>query len=135
MKLSIRLHCKLQQCCTSIDISAGLWPFLQIVMTANAFIWSYIALPYTPQEHAVAMRVKPPLPVSSSLTPQIVAVLVCWHFDLYNTMTIPAACDIRCFCMHVSVHLSPHACMHSMVLEGICSVDDCLSRLILQSIH
>ncbi|KAA6426189.1 MAG: hypothetical protein FRX49_04041 [Trebouxia sp. A1-2] len=43
--------------CASFQFSTlGLTP-MQIVMTANAFIWSYIALPYTPQEHAVAMRV------------------------------------------------------------------------------
>jgi len=39
---------------------------LQIVMTANAFVWSYIAMPHTPQEHAVAMRVSSP--GSSSFT-------------------------------------------------------------------
>lgn len=33
---------------------------LQVVMTANAFVWSYIAMPHTPQEHAVATRVSSP---------------------------------------------------------------------------
>ncbi|DBA97089.1 hypothetical protein WJX77_003952 [Trebouxia sp. C0004] len=43
--------------CASFQFSwLGLTP-MQVVMTANAFVWSYIAMPHTPQEQAVAMRV------------------------------------------------------------------------------
>lgn len=31
---------------------------LQLVATANAFVWTFIAMPHLPQDHAVAMRVR-----------------------------------------------------------------------------
>ena len=42
----------------SICFCAQQYQCLQVVMTANAFVWSYISMPHTPQEHAVAMRVR-----------------------------------------------------------------------------
>ena len=52
---------------------------LQVVMTANAFVFAYIAMPHNPQEHAVAMRVYFYL-LQQILcpAPQSHAV-VCWH--------------------------------------------------------
>lgn len=46
-------------------------------MTANAFVWSYIAMPHTPQEHAVAVRVSR---LSPAAFPFMAFALPCFPF-------------------------------------------------------
>ena len=36
-------------------LTVAVW--VQLVATANAFVWTFIAMPHLPQDHAVAMRV------------------------------------------------------------------------------
>lgn len=55
------ITCMLHVLYLSFSSIAECWKLLQVVMTANAFVWSYIAMPHTPQEHAVAMRVSSPV--------------------------------------------------------------------------
>ncbi len=81
-------------------------------MTANAFIWRYIAMPHTPQEHAVAMRVAPPpcvaLPYPLRLWQCLSAgILAC---TLQGQLLLLVASD----CLFQFHHCAP-ACMCSMV--------------------
>lgn len=61
------MTCMLHMPYSSFSSIAECWELLQVVMTANAFVWSYIAMPHTPQEHAVAMRVSSPGNASESV--------------------------------------------------------------------
>ncbi|KAL3149444.1 hypothetical protein ABBQ32_002237 [Trebouxia sp. C0010 RCD-2024] len=51
------LWCVRINSCASFQFSwLGIMP-MQLVATANAFVWTFIAMPHLPQDHAVAMRV------------------------------------------------------------------------------
>ncbi len=95
-------------------------------MTANAFIWSYIAMPHTPQEHAVAMRVAPPPPpVLPSLIPSdcgSACLLAFWlvHYKDNSCCWLPL---IACFSFTIVLL---HVCA-AWFIDGVCSVDDCIS--------
>ena len=96
-------------------------------MTANAFIWRYIAMPHTPQEHAVAMRVAPPpcvaLPYPLRLWQCLSAgILAFWlvHYKDNSCCWLPL---IACFSFTIVLL---HVCA-AWSIDGVCSVDDCIS--------
>ena len=96
---------------------------MQLVATANAFVWTFIAMPHLPQDHAVAMRVRfqtycqllSLLNVAFCLqfvhTSHAVLQTLLWCF--FEVSMYLCECKSLCVTLHAYVLQSTHACKAS----------------------
>ena len=96
-------------CVTSLS---GLWEVypssscvtlvVQVVMTANAFVWSFISMPHTPQDDAAAKRVRSS---TASFGISWCMCIVCVMLPIPASTDTVSAC-FACFCVGISQSMS-----------------------------
>ena len=77
---------------------------LQVVMTANTFVWTFLCMPYSPVANAVAARVSPLLHLSSLASSLVFLYveLLCFGSCLPLSMLLLYASCMTLFSVRVS---------------------------------